>query len=168
MQSTFKIKRKQLIEGLFNHSQKIYTKLFKQKKKPWNISTEQLLNFKKNTLGYQLGAFLQSNNFDLLAKLERHDCYHIMTNYGFKAQDEIALQYLCFANGKRSPYTFLVLFFGTIILPDYYKYYKKSYQIGKEANTFHAFDYQKLLQSDLETIQSFIFSKNYLKTIHHV
>lgn len=168
MQSTFKIKRKQLVEWLFIHSQKQYTKLFKQKKKAWNICVAELIKFKRNTLGYHLGKFLKQNKFELLPKLERHDCYHIITNYGFKAEDEIALQYLCFGNGKRSLYTFLVIIFGSIILPDYYKYYLKSYQIGKNANHFHGFDYQKLLQSDLHTIQSFIFSKSHLKTFQHV
>ncbi len=157
MQSTFKKTRKKIILWLFEHSQTIYTKWFKKKVQAWNISKAELMAFPKNTFGKKLGEFLIQNNFEILPKLERHDCYHVLTNYKTEVQDEIALQYLCFGNGKRSVYLFGVIFLGTLLLPDYYKYYLKSYKKGKQANVFYNFDFKKMLLLDFETIQTIIF-----------
>lgn len=159
MQSTFKKIRKRLIIRLFEKSQKFYVKYFKKHKIAWNITKHELLNYSKDTLGYQYIRFLIKNNFEILPKLERHDAYHVITGYKSEVQDEIALQYLCFGNGKRSIYLFGVILLGTILLPDYVTYYRQSYRIGKQANPFYNLDYEKLLATNLEEIQTVIFSK---------
>lgn len=156
--------RKKLIEILFNTSQKLYTKAFK-KHEPWGISKSDLLNHPKNTFGYNLGVFLDKNGFDLIAKVERHDAYHVLTGFGTNVEDEIALQYLCLGNGKRSPYMFGAIFLGTVILPDYLKYYLKAFNIGKNANSFHQFDYKKLLKVDYIDFKKFIFTNHQLKQL---
>ena len=138
-------RRKKLIEYLFDKSQKIYTKMFK-KHEPWGIYKAELLTYPKASLGKHLGLFLDKNNFELISKVERHDAYHTLTGYGTNVEDEIALQCLCFGNGKRSPYLYGAIILGIIILPEYYKYYYKSYRIGKSANSFHHYDYKKLKQ----------------------
>ncbi len=150
--------RKQLIEFLFEHSQRVYTKMFK-KHAPWNISVEELLNYPTESFGYHLGSFLKRNNFQLIPKVERHDCYHVLCGYSTKVEDEIALQCLCFGNGKRSPYLYGAIILGVIILPDYYKYYYQSYKIGKASNAFHHFDYKQLLKVNFEDFRKAIFSK---------
>ncbi len=150
--------RKNLILWLFNKSQKIYTSMFKSHK-AWDINKKQLLNLHTASLGHALGVFLENNNFELLPKVERHDCYHVITGYSTKVEDEIALQCLCYGNGKRSPYLLGAIFLGVCILPDYYKYYYKSYLIGKKANVFHHYDYHKLLLVNLEEFRLTIFSK---------
>ncbi len=159
MQSTFKKIRKHLIIKLFEKSQNFYVKYFKKDKIAWNITKQELLTYSKDTLGYQYIQFIIKNNFEILPKLERHDAYHIITGYKSKVQDEIALQYLCFGNGKCSIYLFGVIILGTILLPDYFTYYCQSYRIGKQANPFYNLDYEKLLVTNLEEIQTVIFSK---------
>ena len=148
--------RKKIIFWLFEHSQRIYIKF--KTKKPWGISTEELLTYSKDSFGFHLGELLTKNNFELLPNVERHDCYHLLTNYGTKVEDEIALQYVCFGNGKRSPYLFGVVLIGTIILPEYYNYYIKSYKLGKNCNQFHHFNYKNLLQFSLQEIKESIFN----------
>jgi hypothetical protein len=148
--------RKKFIYWLFEHSQRMYIKF--KNKKPWGISSQELLTYSKDSFGFHLGKFLIENNFELLPKVERHDCYHLLTNYGTKVEDEIALQYVCFGNGKRSPYLFCVLFIGTILLPDYYRYYLKSYKLGKNCNQFHHFNYKNLLHFSFQEIRESIFN----------
>ncbi|APZ45100.1 hypothetical protein BW723_01770 [Polaribacter reichenbachii] len=149
--------RKKFIYWLFEHSQRIYIKF--KNKKPWDISADELLTYSKESFGYYLGKLLVVNNFELLPKVERHDCYHLITGYGTKVEDEIALQYVCFGNGKRSLYLIGVLLIGTLILPDYYKYYIKSYNLGKSCNTFHHFNYKNLLHFSFQEIREAIFNK---------
>lgn len=151
-----KKQRKQLIAWLFKATQHIYTKYFKRNA-PWNIKKTQLLKLPKHTFGYHLGLFLDKNGFELIPKVERHDAYHVITGYNSNEQDEIALQYLCFGNGKRSIYLFGVIIIGTLILPDYWRYYMQSYNIGKKANTFYNLDYKRLLNTPISDLRASIF-----------
>ena len=80
-----------------------------------------------------------------------------MTGYNSNEEDEIALQYLCYGNGKRSIYLFGVIAIGTIVLPEYWKYYLKSYRIGKSANMFYNLDYKGLLNTSISTLRGSIF-----------
>ncbi|GAA4292496.1 Coq4 family protein [Aestuariibaculum suncheonense] len=154
--------RKNLIEWLFNISQKVYTNMFKHHK-PWGITKQDLLTYPDESIGNHLGLFLEKNNFELIAKVERHDAYHTITGYGTHVEDEIALQCLCFGNGKRSIYLYGAMILGIIILPDYFPYYYKSYKLGRTANPFHHYDYKKLLHVNIHDFREVIFSKSYLK-----
>lgn len=148
--------RKQLIIWLFEVSKTLYTSLFKNHK-PWGIYKAELLTYPDYSLGKHLGLFLEKNNFELIPKVERHDAYHVLTGYGTKVEDEIALQYLSLGNGKRSPYLYGSIVLGTLLLPDYFKYYLKSYRIGKSANTFHSLDFKEMLLVSISDIRSAIF-----------
>lgn len=151
-------KRKYLIQWLFENTEKTYTKFFK-KNKPWGITKTDLLKYPNETLGKHLGLFLDKHLFELIPKVERHDVYHVIAKYGVNAEDEIALQYLCYGNGKRSTYLYSVLIIGTFILPDYFKYYRKSYQKGLRMNAFHNLDFQNLLSHNMNDLQTAIFKK---------
>jgi ubiquinone biosynthesis protein Coq4 len=150
---------------MFEHSQRIYTSLFKNHQ-PWRVSKADLLTFPKSTFGRHLGEFLDENNFELIPKVERHDCYHVLCGYSTKVEDEIALQCLCFGNGKRSPYLYGAIILGIAILPDYYKYYYKSFKTGKAANAFHHFDYQKLLNVSISDFRDAIFTNHQLSNLN--
>lgn len=150
--------RKQLIEFLFGHSKNVYIKLFKHHK-AWGISKETLLSYPEHTFGKHLGKFLDKNNFELIAKVERHDAYHTLTGFDTKVENEIALQCLCYGNGKRSLYLYGAMVLGIIILPDYLNYYYQSYTIGKNANPFHHYDYKQLLSIDINEFRKAIFSE---------
>ena len=153
--------RKKLIEWLFEKSQKVYTNMFKNHQ-PWGIYRAELLTYPNDTLGKHLGLFLEKNNFELIAKVERHDAYHTLTGYGTNVEDEIGLQCLCFGNGKRSLYLYGAIILGILILPDYLGYYYKSYQFGKQANSFHLYDYKELLNVNIHDFRSAIFSNSQL------
>nr|WP_321224821.1 Coq4 family protein [uncultured Psychroserpens sp.] len=150
--------RKNLITWLFKHTQNVYTKFFKSND-AWGISREELLAYPHYSFGKHLGDFLNLYGFELIAKVERHDAYHTLTGYGTKVEDEIALQCLCYGNGKRSLYLYGAMILGIIILPDYFKYYIASYSIGKRANPFHQFDYEQLLHVNIDDFRDIIFVK---------
>lgn len=159
--------RKKLIKWLFEKSQKIYTNMFK-KHRPWGIYKAELLTYPAHSIGKHLGEFLAKHDFELISKVERHDAYHTITGYGTRVEDEIALQCLCFGNGKRSPYLYGAIILGILILPDYYKYYYKSYCIGKKANPFHHYDYKKLLNVSIYEFRQVIFSKRQINLIETI
>ncbi|MGJ8724307.1 MAG: Coq4 family protein [Roseibacillus sp.] len=139
--------RKKFLTALYLHSQRIYTTLFKSSPE-WGIRRRDLLKYEPATLGYHLGRFLEENDFELIPKVEQHDIYHVLTGYGTAVEDEIALQFLCLGNGKRSLYLFGAVLIGTLVLPEYLKHYSQSYLKGKRLNPFYCYDYRNLLEVD--------------------
>ncbi|MDC8004446.1 hypothetical protein POV27_10320 [Aureisphaera galaxeae] len=156
--------RKQLINWLFEKSMVLYCRF--KKKQPWGLTSADMLNMPPNTFGHRLGQFLSSNGFEPIPKVERHDAYHVLCGYSTAVEDEIALQYVCFGNGKRTPYLFGVLLLGTFILPDYLPYYLKSYRFGKQAATFHPYDFKKILRLDFNEFRSAIFTDRLLTEMY--
>ena len=125
-----------------------------KKNEAWNLGIEDLLQFPKATLGYQMGYFLLSNNFDLQEKLESHDVFHVLTNTGITVPEEISMQFYLLGNGKRSAYLYSVILLGTLFFPDYFKLFLSRYRRGKASLAFHQLDFQKLLNQPLEGIKS--------------
>jgi len=156
--------RKQLIIWLFEISKTIYTHLFKHHE-AWLVTKKDLLTLPDDSFGYHLGTFLDHNNFELIPKVERHDAYHTLTGYGTKVEDEIALQYLSYGNGKRSPYMYGAIILGTLLLPDYLSYYIKSYKTGKQANAFHHLDFSKLLYTPIYNLRCCFFLEEQIQFI---
>ncbi|WP_265200620.1 Coq4 family protein [Aureitalea sp. L0-47] len=157
--------RKKIIVRLFELSEQFYTRHFKKHKQPWNLTRTILTSYPENSFGNHIGLFLQENNFELIPKVERHDAYHVLTGYGTNVEDEIALQYLCLGNGKRSPYLFGVIVLGTLLLPDYLRYYRRSFRRGKQAYAFHHWDFQKLLKTPLDELRLAVFPKEYIEQL---
>lgn len=94
--------RVQFILFMYENSQKQYRKYFKKKKRQWQFSEAQLLNFQNDSLGKVLGDFYQKHGFRMIPKMENHDVYHLITDFSTNIQDEIAMQYLLFGNGKKN------------------------------------------------------------------
>ena len=125
-----------------------------KKNEAWNLGIEDLLQFPKATLGYQMGYFLLSNNFDLQEKLESHDVFHVLTGTGITVPEEISMQFYLLGNGKRSAYLFSVIFLGALLYPDCWKLFLSKYRRGKSSLPFHQLDFYKLLDQPIERIKS--------------
>lgn len=135
-----------------------YANYFK-KNEPWNITRTELCHFPIQSLGYALGQFLITNDFHLIPKLERHDAYHVITNYGTTVEEEIALQFFFLGNGKTSLYLFAVITIGFMLLPEYYKNYYTAYLHGKSCNDLYKWSIKALLNTPLHKIQSNLFEQ---------
>ena len=144
---------------MYENSQKQYRKFFKKKKRQWQFNEKQLLSFQEDSLGRTLGEFYHHHGFRMIPKMENHDVYHLITDFGTNIQDEIAMQYLLFGNGKRSAYLLGVLALGTIVFPEYFKIYAKAYYKGKSMKAFHHWDFEELLWQNFENLKDFIRQK---------
>lgn len=141
-----------IIEKMYEMSKKPYQKFIKHNQ-PWNITKEQLISSVENSLGYDLGHFLLSNQFDIQEKLEDHDVIHVLTNTGITVVDEISMQYFLFGNGKRSLYLFMVILAGTFFYPTYYNHFIEEYKRGKNAHQFYHLNFLKLLHFPTDTLR---------------
>ncbi len=145
---------------VYTFAQKYYRKIFKRKTKQWNFTEAQLLEFEKDSLGKKLGEFYKENGFRMIPQMEHHDVHHLITNYGTKMQDEIALQFLLLGNGKRSAYLFGAVFLGTIVFPEYYQTYFRAYKKGKSMIEFYHWDFEKILHQNFENLKLFIYKES--------
>ncbi|WP_144283819.1 Coq4 family protein [Chryseobacterium echinoideorum] len=151
--------RTKFIIFMYENSQKQYRKYFKKKKRQWQFNEEQLLSFKQDSLGRTLGEFYKKHGFRMIPKMENHDVYHLITDCSTNIQDEIAMQYLLFGNGKRSAYLLGVLVLGTIVFPEYCKTYINAYKKGRSMRTFYHWDFEGLLWQNFEHLKDFIRQK---------
>jgi ubiquinone biosynthesis protein Coq4 len=150
---------------LYNGSSVLYTKLFKRNKKAWGLSVSDFLAYPTNTLGYALGNFYLSNGFDVMPKLENHDVFHVITETNTDIQGEIAMQYLLMGNGKRSLYMYAMIGIGTVIYPEFIRYYMFSYQKGKSLSKFHHIEFKDYLAKPLVELQHSLYLKSKIQTI---
>ncbi len=125
-----------------------------KKNQAWDMGIEDLLQYSKNTLGYEMGRFLLNNNFDLQEKLESHDVFHVLTGTGTSVPEEISMQFYLLGNGKRSIYLLTVIFLGGLLFPDYLKMFVSKYRIGKASLPFHQLDFKKLLDQPLARLKA--------------
>lgn len=144
--------RKKFLITLYEWSKKPYQKWFK-KNEPWNLEIQDLLNFPNGSLAFELGNFLDNNNFEIQDKLENHDVFHLITNTGVSVPEEIALQFYLLGNGKLSMYLLLVIITGSILFPDYIKTFIHAYKNGKSCAPFYHLDYKKILHLPLVHLQ---------------
>lgn len=141
-----------LIEKMYEISKKPYQKFFK-KGNPWKETPSELLQFNKESLGYNLGEFITKNNFDMQPKLEDHDVIHVLTNTGITVVDEISMQYFLLGNGKKSIYLLMVISVGTLFYPTHIKKFIHNYKRGKKAHQFYHLDFYKMLAIPVKSIQ---------------
>lgn len=151
--------RTQFLVFMYENSQKQYRKFFKKGKRQWQFSEKQLLSFQEDSLGRKMGEFYQRHGFRMIPKMENHDVYHLLTEYNTNIEDEIAMQYLLFGNGKRSAYLLGVLLLGTIVFPEYYKMYKEAFCKGKSMRTFHHLNFEELLWQNFYHLKDFFKQK---------
>ena len=150
---------------LYNWSNKLYAKYFKKNKTAWGLNVEDFKLFPVDSLGYSLGIFYSSNGFNVMPKLENHDVFHVITQTGTAIHEEIAMQYLLMGNGKCSLYMYAMIIIGTVIYPEFIRYYMFSYQKGKSLNTFHHIEFFERLKEPLKEIQWELFVKKNNHTI---
>ncbi len=142
-----------ILETLYEWSKVPYQKFWKRTD-PWNISASDFLKYPVNSLGFQLGCFLLKHSFEIQPKLENHDVYHVLTGTGISVPEEVSMQYYLMGNGKRSLYLYAVIALGTVLYPDEFGRFRKSYQRGRSALTFHQLDFLKLLKQPMDTLKT--------------
>ncbi|MFY7815407.1 MAG: Coq4 family protein [Chryseobacterium taeanense] len=152
--------RVQFLLFVYDKTQKLYRKYFKKKKRQWQFTEKQLLEFQEDSLGRKLGEFYKKHGFSMIPKMENHDVHHLITGCGTNFEDEIAMQFLLLGNGKLNAHLLAAIVLGSIILPEYYKIYIKAYKKGQSMRPFYEWNFEALLWQNFEHLKNFIQQKN--------
>lgn len=149
--------KERFILFLFNCSKNSYRIFFKRNKKSWAVSIPKLLAMPDGTLGKDLALFLTQHGFELEPKFEKHDIYHILTDYPTTVIGEVSLSVFNVANGKRSLYTLGVAWIGVLIMIDEFEIFRQAYQRGKNARSYAKWKFEHLLNENTEELKKYIF-----------
>ncbi|HCR77453.1 MAG TPA: hypothetical protein DIW37_13820 [Chryseobacterium sp.] len=145
---------------VYNKTQILYRTYFKKKKRQWQFTEKQLLEFQEDSLGRKLGEFYKKHGFTMIPKMENHDVHHLITGCGTNFEDEIAMQFLLLGNGKLNAHLLAAIVLGSLILPEYYKLYINAYKKGQNMRPFYQWDFEALLWQNFEHLKDFIQQKN--------
>ena len=151
--------RVQFLLVVYKITQVVYRKYFKRKKRHWQFTEAQLLNFQEDTLGRKLGEFYQKHGFSMIPTMENHDVHHLITGCGTKFEDEIGMQFLLLGNGKLNAHLLAAILLGVIILPEYSKMYYQCYKKGKSMRAFYHWDFEELLWQNFDHVKDFVSQK---------
>ena len=152
IQSTLITLREVLVSISFTYASKGYT--FFKTGEVWTVHTRQLLSYPKASLGYHLGCFLLQNKFELQPRCEDHDVFHVLTGYQVTTNEEIAMQFWLWGNGKRSPFVLLAICVGLILYLDQYRFVKNSFDQGLKAAPIHHLDFKQFLSSPIDLLKA--------------
>ncbi|MDR6406458.1 MULTISPECIES: Coq4 family protein [Chryseobacterium] len=151
--------RVQFLLFVYDKTQKIYRKYFKKKKRQWQFTEKQLLEFQEDSLGRKLGEFYKKHGFTMIPKMENHDVHHLITGCGTNFEDEIAMQFLLLGNGKLNAHLLAAVVLGVLILPEYFKMYMNAYRKGQNMRPFYQWDFEALLWQNFDHLKDFIQQK---------
>jgi hypothetical protein len=165
----FKNYREKLIETFFNVSIKP-SQWLKRNKESWHLSRQKMLEMPSNTLGHDVGCFLQHHNFELLDKGESHDVYHVLLGYQTDVVNEVNMQFFLFGNGRRSIYTYAAMAAGLFFLPEFVRLFFKEMMHGRHLKSIKYWEVKNLLSKNTEILRGRLnrtrqpyYELNYLK-----
>ncbi|MCB9201859.1 MAG: VanZ family protein [Flavobacteriales bacterium] len=115
---------------------------------------KQLKLLSKNSVGNKLGSFYQENLFNPILSQNNDTIYYLLTYSPLNIQHRIAILYFQLGNGKRDCSFLAKIIIGTILYPEYFLLYLKYYQKGRSYFPFYSWDFNKLLNCDINLIQN--------------
>ncbi len=131
----------------------------KNKRAPWGLDTEDLLQYPENSLGRCLGEFLHQEHLQPIDRLERHDVFHILLDYKTQLKDEAGLYFFLFGNGKRSLFAIGTVLFAAAVLPEHWVYLYKQYKRGQQAFPIIRLRFKELLYEDYQDVKKLVFKQ---------
>lgn len=128
--------------------------------KPFPYTLEEMRKFPYGTLGYEVAAFLDKRDFDLLPKYEIHDAVHTILKYNTTTVGELKLQAFMWGN-KSSSFAGRVLFLiGICVLPELWNELRLDLERGRNAKErIDDWDMASKFGMDMSTIRLQLESK---------
>jgi hypothetical protein len=119
----------------------------------WNLTSDELIAFKENSLGNTLGLFYKKEKFEPIPKAERHDVFHVLLGYSTNVIDEAAMQFFLWGNGKPSFFTVGTCLLTVILFPNKLKFFKEAYHKGKHSTSIRDWNFKLLLNENINDLK---------------
>lgn len=121
--------------GVIKHSFYLSVRLLRYiyRTKDLTCQTSRLACLPEGTLGHAISRCLTKHELALVPNFESHDLKHVLLGYDMTPEDEIRLQAYMIGNGNYSLPSFLIFFFGAILLPELLPTFYKDYSRGRHS-----------------------------------
>lgn len=129
------------------------------KEEPWNLRTNDLLQYPENSVGRKVGEFLKKENLEPIARAESHDVLHVLLDYSVHFKDEVAMQFFLRGNGNNSIASFLTSIGAWIVLPTQWSYLKHAYARGKSCADVSKLNFKVVLNENFDEVKAKLFNK---------
>ena len=129
----------------------------------FQYSLHQLAMMPENSLGFNLGKFLQQRNLELLPYYARHDIKHILLNYDTTEEGEVCLQCFMLGNGHLSFPVMATVLYGFVTMPEHWNTFRSAYRRGRRSISIERWQWFDLLPEPLEQLQQKIDNKESIK-----
>lgn len=104
------------------------------------ISMKEMMEMPANSLGRLTASFLQDYHLEPMPGYEAHDMKHTLLGFPANMEGEIRMQYFEFGNGNRSIPVMTVMFFGTLFMPEKFRFYANEFLRGSKARDLSNID----------------------------
>lgn len=150
--------REQSILFLLNYAIRMHARAHRRRK-AWGLSTAILSGYPDGSLGKALGEFLAGEKLEPIAKLERHDVFHILLDYQTNLKHEAGLYFFLFGNGKKSFFAIGTVLFSAGMFPEHWPYLYRQYKRGKEAYPIASIRFQEFLHENFNDLKAVVRRK---------
>jgi hypothetical protein len=148
--------RSWLCDHLQSSMKPLYVLLLKRGDPDWGMTTVDLKSYPEGSIGRDVYRFLTANGLQLMPNLESHDVFHVLLGYQATVPDEVNLQTVLLANGRRTLYVWGTVILGWIVFPEFHADFKRAYRLGKAYRPFHYWNYRYLLYENTEDMKAHI------------
>jgi ubiquinone biosynthesis protein Coq4 len=117
------------------------------------IGNEVLAHCPQNSLGFYALQFLRDRQIDFFKGYEVHDLKHVLLGFDTDVRGEIMMQYFELGNGNRSLVVWIVIIFGTLLVPEYIKIYFQAYKKGRQSKSLNSVFLEHELNTSLALLR---------------
>jgi len=152
--------RDRFLIGMVDWTKPYYVAWFKKNHKAWKQNIPKLKSLAKNSLGYDLGCFLEKEELVLMPKLEEHDVIHVLLQYETTVKDEARMQFFLLGNGKRSLYALFTAIASTLLIPEHLGAFIREFKKGRKCRCIARWNFEHLLSEPTHLLRSLIYRKD--------
>ena len=119
----------------------------------WKYPHEVLCNMPAESVGKELGDYLNKVNFELAKGYEPHDVKHIITGYEMDTLGEIRMQFYLCGNGNKTLPALFTMAFGVFLIPEHLFTFLNDMDEGRKARSLFHLDYESVMPDSLKSIR---------------
>lgn len=123
------------------------------KGKKSQVCETELEQMPAGSLGREVHSFIRKENLNLIKGYELHDIKHVLLGYRANFRDEVCMQYFELGNGNRSLPVFVVVFFGSLLLPEHFIRYIAAFRRGRQAESINNSDLELRLINNIQELR---------------
>lgn len=120
----------------------------------YHQQVDKLRELENGTLGKEIADCLDNHKLTLVPKYESHDLKHVLLDFKMTPEDEIRMQAFMIGNGNYSIPSFLIFFFGALLLPNLWSRFYTDFSNGRRTIPFSEWTIEKYATRSINELRT--------------